>query len=792
MLIIDHIRNKLKSILKSFLIYGGFDPDLYLALYPDVLNSKMNPLLHYIKHGRYEGRIGKCQPVEFIGSLAEIKPDKETILIVSHDASLSGAPVLSLSLTQRFCDKYYVVVLLLGKGTLTEAFRSTGATVAVAPCARNNPVFAEIVLRPILNSCKFKYALVNSIESRSVLPTLRKYNIPSISLFHEFSAQRPKNAFTEAITWSTEVVFSTNITRDDICSMHPNINPQQFHIIPQGRCQLPKELIKAVNLNKEQEDIKNKVRPLSAKDMFVVLGAGAVELRKGLDLFIECAACLKIERPDLAFRFIWIGHCPSNQLDYHVFIEDQIKRAQLENIITIVPETPAIQSAYEKADLFLLTSRLDPLPNLAIEAFFAKLPLVCFDKTSGIVDFLTQTNVSSYCVAKYLNCSDMAKKVAVMSDSADLREQIGLQLYKNAIATFNMDNYIQSLDKLAVNAKIKLDLENKAIETIKQSGLLVTEYLNDDAIQHYVMSWKMGASNKRKPFPGFHPGIYLESMQENIPAADPLTAFILSKQPIGAWNKKVIYPIFQPIQNLPNNKKVAIHIHAYYPELFEDIFNRIVSNQIRPDLFISVKNEKHRGKIQRALVEYEGTVNIQIVPNRGRDIGPFLTAFGWEIFSNYEFIGHIHTKVSADISNKSIIKIWNDFLLENLLGNSNTHMADTILSFMMENPSVGMVYPDDPCIIGWGDNKPYAELLAKKLCIKKLSANIDFPIGSMFFARSTALKPLFKLHLDWSDYPEEPLAYDGSLLHAIERMFPYIVESQNMKCAVTHVPGITR
>jgi lipopolysaccharide biosynthesis protein len=48
------------------------------------------------------------------------------------------------------------------------------------------------------------------------------------------------------------------------------------------------------------------------------------------------------------------------------------------------------------------------------------------------------------------------------------------------------------------------------------------------------------------------------------------------------------------------------------------------------------------------------------------------------------------------------------------------------------------------------------------------------------------------LKLDWNDYPVEPLPIDGSMLHAIERLFSIFAENEGYKVAVTHVPGITR
>ena len=41
-------------------------------------------------------------------------PQKNTILIFSHEASGTGAPILALNLVQRFSERYNVIGLILG------------------------------------------------------------------------------------------------------------------------------------------------------------------------------------------------------------------------------------------------------------------------------------------------------------------------------------------------------------------------------------------------------------------------------------------------------------------------------------------------------------------------------------------------------------------------------------------------------------------------------------------------------------------------------------------------------
>jgi lipopolysaccharide biosynthesis protein len=62
----------------------------------------------------------------------------------------------------------------------------------------------------------------------------------------------------------------------------------------------------------------------------------------------------------------------------------------------------------------------------------------------------------------------------------------------------------------------------------------------------------------------------------------------------------------------------------------------------------------------------------------------------------------------------------------------------------------------------------------------------------MFWARTEAIRPLLELGLDWQDYPAEPLPYDGSMLHAVERLLPLVAEKQSTRIVLTNVTGVTR
>ena len=120
-------------------------------------------------------------------------------------------------------------------------------------------------------------------------------------------------------------------------------------------------------------------------------------------------------------------------------------------------------------------------------------------------------------------------------------------------------------------------------------------------------------------------------------------------------------------------------------------------------------------------------------------------------------------------------------------------MIDVIIGRFAADGELGLVFADDPHLNDWDGNREVAEALAARMSLKEpLPPFFDFPVGSMFWARTAALKPLFDLKLGWDDYPKEPIANDGTLLHALERLFPFVARAAGYRYAATQVPGMTR
>jgi lipopolysaccharide biosynthesis protein len=102
------------------------------------------------------------------------------------------------------------------------------------------------------------------------------------------------------------------------------------------------------------------------------------------------------------------------------------------------------------------------------------------------------------------------------------------------------------------------------------------------------------------------------------------------------------------------------------------------------------------------------------------------------------------------------------------------------------------VFPDDPHLADWDFNQDIATVLGERMGIPlPLPPFFDFPVGTMFWARKDAVAPLFGLNLGWDDYPEEPVPIDGTILHALERLLPFVANHAGYQYATTYIPGMT-
>lgn len=734
-------------------------------------------------------------------------PARGNVLLVSHEASQTGAPILVQNVARVLSERYNVTVLCLGGGDLLSALQDVSVGVVVT--GRSSGAMSNLsrFLKRFVSESRPDFAVVNSVESRQVLPILDDLGVTTVSLIHEFASYtRPRTAFSEVAVHADDIVFSSPLTLENAADAAGLEITPNVHVFPQGKCVVPaRDEAQSIDMV-ERQRLQAHLRPAGHEDAFVVIAAGHVQIRKGTDLFIEVARQALAEAKGRRLRFAWIGggYDPEHDAAYSVYLQDQLKRAGLADEVQMLPPTTEIDYAYELADLMLLPSRLDPLPNVAIDAMLAGVPVLCFDAGTGIANVLRQGDLAESCVADYLSTTDMACKLQALASSETLYTEISQRTQTYAQAIFDLDAYVRRIEGLALATNARKESRTRDAELIAAEPQFRADYVLPPGRQvktklTLAEAYLSDLSKEfaRRPEPGFNPHVYARHRMAEAGGslhADPYADFLRAGRPAGPWSLPVIRENDTAALSMEARElRTALHIHAYYTDALSAILRHLSTNETRPALYVSVTNEQGKAEAQAALDGYAGEATVRILPNVGRDIGPFLTGLSAELVAGYDVVGHVHTKKSLALADDALVRNWTGFLFENMLGGSiGGAMLDRVLNAFAADAELGVVFPSDPYVISWSRNREPAERLAASMGINPLPDSFDFPVGTMFWMRSTALRPFAELKLDWSDYPREPVAYDGTLLHALERLFGIAPVLQGHRAAVTCVTGLTR
>ena len=196
----------------------------------------------------------------------------------------------------------------------------------------------------------------------------------------------------------------------------------------------------------------------------------------------------------------------------------------------------------------------------------------------------------------------------------------------------------------------------------------------------------------------------------------------------------------------------------------------------RVDVFISTTDREKKDKIEKTFANWDlGAVDVRIVANRGRDLAPILVRFK-DVIRSYDLMLHMHSKRSSHSPNSSL---WRRYLFETLFGDVPT--IESVLDAFRQNQSLGMVaashFGPVRNAISWGRNFNKARELAGRIGFElEEHGPLDFPSGSMFWARTAALRPLVDLDLTEDDFEIEQGQLDGTLAHVIEHLFYHCCE----------------
>ncbi len=211
--------------------------------------------------------------------------------------------------------------------------------------------------------------------------------------------------------------------------------------------------------------------------------------------------------------------------------------------------------------------------------------------------------------------------------------------------------------------------------------------------------------------------------------------------------------------------RTAIVAHAFYPELIGEILRCRSFLPEGTPLFVTVPPEKM--ETARGIVADAPAVTLIATPNRGRDIAPFLSVLSSGALDRFDAVLKVHTKRSPHLLDGEVRR---KLLFDKLCGSRSG--AGQVLRLFLD-PATGMVgwAPSFRTAAPyWMENRARVADLARRIGVEG-APMLGFFEGSMFWFRPSALASLRTLGLEPESFEAEAGQVDGTLHHALERLF---------------------
>ena len=232
-------------------------------------------------------------------------------------------------------------------------------------------------------------------------------------------------------------------------------------------------------------------------------------------------------------------------------------------------------------------------------------------------------------------------------------------------------------------------------------------------------------------------------------------------------------------------KSIAIVLHLYYTDMWEEFKVQLLQLDNNFDLYISLTNGNKN--IEDDIKNSFPNAKIFWFDNRGMDIGPFFHTLKYFIENNlnYQYLIKLHSKKSINSVGENRGASWRIELVQSLIG-SNETLKRNISSFEDDkNINVGgnpnYFYRDGS--LDWLRDELYNLRLIKDLDNSSYFDNMLIISGTMFMVRYKVYKEFFTI----SDIDRilsqltDGYVRDKKIEHKLERILSYIPQLNGFK-----------
>ncbi|TVR49672.1 MAG: glycosyltransferase [Puniceicoccaceae bacterium] len=342
------------------------------------------------------------------GTLTEAASRRQSWLFVTHEASLTGAPMFLLHFLRwlRANTDLDLRLYSVKDGPLLKAFGEV---------ARVHPMGDEAGLVRLAASCDLVY--INTICAANLGHRLAGPGIPLVTHVHELDVAYENFG----PRWMALMLQQSR--RLVCCSEFVAERMRMRYGVAAERLTVAAEMIDTRKLRVRREAREKPPPELAAfpQGTRFVMGCGSRDVRKGFDLFLQVAVALRGQWSAVdPVRFVWIGKEFSDA--YATNMRLDIGKAGLAGDFICIAETDDPHRYLKRADVFCLTSREDPYPLAMLEAAALGKPIVAFAGAGGGEHFCGQ---GAGLVVPYLDVYGMAAACGVLLEDEERRQSLG-------------------------------------------------------------------------------------------------------------------------------------------------------------------------------------------------------------------------------------------------------------------------------------------------------------------------------------------------------------------------------
>lgn len=216
----------------------------------------------------------------------------------------------------------------------------------------------------------------------------------------------------------------------------------------------------------------------------------------------------------------------------------------------------------------------------------------------------------------------------------------------------------------------------------------------------------------------------------------------------------------------------CVVIHAWYLDILAELLAELQRSALPWRIIITTTADKRDG-VAKAVAQAGLTAQIEVFPNHGRDILPFLHVAERLYQEGEQVVLKLHTKRST---HRQDGEEWRRELTGRLL---DADRATRLFEAFVADPTLGLIAPEghvQPLDYYWGANERNVGALLSQIGLPAADISKDtFVAGSMFWVRLSALRPLLDTHLVPSSFDLEAGQVDGTQAHALERVISLVV-----------------